>query len=322
MGHPHKKPQQDVSLADPATARNNIHVFFAKSNGAAVVRWLKETPELPDNDLLQYIWVQSIRCDQTECVFDWMRESNPTALAAFNAQLNAFKLLSSPRTWLSLKKQNLIPELTFEQIACVTAAWNKTIFAMAGQFKESHTRQKYETYFVQCVQLQLDFLNHYVPSYRTKMNLLKMANNRHINYAKTLPNGRATDPNSVLLRFRGAAMAESQYPDMWLLACMAEKNLALSYHVSNSPRVSTWWQPLLTQLYPAELQAGETWQRLISQTTEKDRPVPEAIIMACHLTAGIPKINDYLTAMLAVADSAQETTFDVLDLSAIAFEME
>lgn len=322
MEHPHTKTQPDVLLDSPATARNSIHVLFAKSNGAAVVRWLREMPEPPDNDLLKYIWVQSIRSNQTECVFDWMQEHRPNALAAFNAHLDASKLLSSPRTWLSLKKQNLIPTLTSQQVASITAAWNRTIFDIAGQFKESHTWQKYKAYFVQCVQIQLDFLSHYVPSYRKKMHLLTIVKNRYTNHNKTLPNNRATDPNAVLLRFRGAAMAESQHPDMWLLACMAEENLALSYHVSNSPRVSTWWQPLLAQLYPKKLQAGENWHRDISQTTEKDRPVPTAITMACHLTAGIPNINDCLTAILAVADSVQEKTLDVLDLSAIAFEME
>ena len=317
-------PLQSVNVSTQDDTRKSIHILFTQGDSAPVIRWLDTLEPTANDDLLGYVWMQSIRSNTTIPIAAWLNTKHPGKLTELNATLEIVKVLHSPRAWEGLKAQNLIPKLDYEEIAKITTAWNKNILGIAMRFRNSReTKQKMEPYFKECVATQINFLNHFVPSYRTKSTLLNIGLDTRAfsNVRSSVPTYGSTDPVCAVMQERAQAMAASSSPDMWLLASMNEVNVALSYYLSHSVRLSNWWHPLLDQLHPMEFKK-ENWQRYMPKTTVLERPVPDNIMVAYHLMAGIAKIREQISGLMATADVAQDVAFEELDLSAIEFDME
>lgn len=316
-------PIKLVNESTPDAARKSIHMLFTQGNSESIVRWLSNAPNPPSDDLLGYIWMQSIRSNLTQPIAAWMQARYPGKIQEFNATLDIVKMLHSPRTWNALKTESLVPALSYEDIAKVTAAWNKNAIAVAKNFRRNGTNPKMEAYFKECVAIQIDFLDHFVASYRTKSALLRVGleSGRYGTNIDSIPNYGSKDPLLTLLQERAQVMAASNNPDMWMLASLEERNTPLSYYLSHSPHISIWWQPLLAQVYVAEF-PKENWQRYLSKTSPEERPVPDTIMMAYHLTAGTTNIKEQISIFMEMGDTAQDRDFEELDLAAIAFDME
>lgn len=325
MPRPTRPPLKSVNFSSPDAAKKSIHVLFTQSNVEPVLRWMDLPQTLIDDDLLRYVWMQSIRSNLTEPVARWMDHHHPGKKAELTTGLDMLKILHSPRAWNSLKTQGLIPTLSYEAIAQISGSWNRSMLKMAKSLQKGISTEL-KPYFDECAMTQIDFLDTLVPSYRTKTALLRLGMDYgqyevRIGTLPITPMYSRLDAVYTMMEARAQAMAQSKNPDMWMLASMDEKNVPLSCYLSRSPKLSNWWQPLLADFYPQEFK-NEVWSRYLSKTTSDERPVPDSIMVAYHLTAGTTKIRDQIPTLMATADTPQDIAFEDLDLSAIAFDME
>lgn len=300
-------------------------MLFTQGDVEPVLRWL-DLPNTPSNDdLIGYVWMQSIRSNLAGPVGAWMDRHHPGKAAELTSGLDMLRILHSPKAWSSLKTLGFIPTLSYEAMAQISGSWNRNMLKLAKSFQNGKSLEL-RPYFDECARIQIDFLDTLVPSYRTKTALLRMGldNGQYNARIGTLPLVRSVyhraEPVYTMLEERAKAMAASNNPDMWLLASLEERNTPLSYYLSQSPRVSTWWQPLLSQVYVFDFPKDD-WQLSLSKTPPEERPVPDNIMVAYHLTAGTPKIREQISTLMVTADTAQDAAFEELDLSAIEFNM-
>ena len=318
---PQKKLHR-VNASTPDSVRKSIQILLTQGDGHEVLHWLKEQPRVPP-DMVQYVWMQSIRGNQTRLLFPWLREHHGTQLEELNKSMDAVKLLSSPRAWSALKRENLQPSLTPQEVVQIAGLWNKNLEKTSNNFGVRKNTDNFRAYFQEASDIQIDFLDHYVPSYKTKMDLLDIAMNgtRYSMYIRRIEFSGYLGEASALAITRATSMAKAANPDMWLLSCMEQKKPGLAYRIACQPTISTWWDPLLSEMYPKEF-ANDAWQRCGTKTSPTERPVPEAIVLALQLSAGTHDKQEQLSAMLAIADIPPATSFEKIDLSMLTFDME
>lgn len=318
---PQRKLQR-VNPATPDTVRKTIQILLTQGDGHEVLYWLNKQERLPP-DLVQYVWMQSIRGNQTRLLFPWLKENHGPQVDALNASMDAIKLLSSPRAWSALKRESLRPALDPKDVVTIAGLWNKNLEKTSHNFGSGKNTDNFRVYFQEASDIQIDFLDHYVPSYKTKMDLLDigLARSRYSTYVRRIESNNFVSEASALAISRAISMAQASNPDMWLLACMESKKPGLAYRMACQPTISTWWNPLLNEMYPREFDSGE-WQRYGTKTSPTERPVPEAIVLAHQLSAGTADKQEQLSAMLAIADIPPSQSFEDIDLSVLTFDME
>lgn len=300
-------------------------MLFTQGNVEPVLHWLN-LPDSPlDDDMLRYVWMQSIRSDLAGPVGRWMNHHHPGKKEEFTSGLDMLKILHSPKAWTSLKSEGLTPVLSYDAIAQISGFWNRNILKMAKSFRNGENTE-IKPYFTQCARIQIDFLDTLVSSYRTKTALLRLGMDKgqygvRIGTLPMLSPYTRVEPIYAMIEERAKAMADSKNPDMWMLASMDEHNVALSYYLSQSKNLSTWWQPLLAECYPLDSKK-DSWKRYLSKTTIEERPIPDNIMVSYHLTDGSLKIREQISSLMATADTPQDNAFEALDLSAIEFNME
>lgn len=317
-----KRKLQRVNSATPDTVRKTIQILLTQGDGHEVLHWLHKQERLPP-DMVQYVWMQSIRGNQTRLLFPWLKEHHGPQLDELNASMDAVKLLSSPRAWSALKRENLLPALNPKDVTTIAGLWNKNLEKTSHNFGSGKNTDNFRSYFQEASNIQIDFLDHYVPSYKTKMEILDIAmtGTRYSTYVRRIQFNDYLNESNALTIARATSMANAANPDMWLLACMENKKPGLAYRLACQPAISTWWNALLSEAYPREFDSGD-WERYGTKTKPADRPVPEAIVLAHQLSAGTANKQEQLSAMLAIADIPPAPAFEDIDMSALAFDME
>ncbi len=317
-----RKKLQRVNAATPDTIRKTVQILLTQGDGHEVLYWLNRQERLAP-DMVQYIWMQSIRANQTRTLFPWLKEHHSVQLDELNRTMDAVKLLSSPRAWSALKREQLQPTLSPQEVAQITGLWNKNLDKTSNNFGHGKNTENFRSYFQEASDIQIDFLDHYVASFKTKMDLLDMAlrGMPYSRYASRIELGGYLSPDSALTIARATSMSKAANPDMWLLACMENKKSGLAYRLACQPTISTWWNPLLNEMYPKEF-ATDTWQRYGTKTSPVERPVPETIVLAHQLSAGTTDKQAQLSSMLAIADIPPAPSFEEIDLSTLTFDME
>lgn len=316
---PAKKPLTEVNTSTPRMLRQSIQMLLLKNNDGPVIDWLNSVVSTLESDLVEYVWTQSVRCNQTQRIGPWLKQHFPSEMESVKARVDVVKLLSSPRAWTALKTLDMAPELSEEQIKKVLLDWNKSALSTATNFRIPAKRALHEAYFQECARIQLSFLDHYVPSYLQKMSMLNtgIASGRMSTKQTQLPSYESNDEHSVLLRARATAMAESNSPDLWLLATMCTKSLYLSCLLSQSEKISTWWHPLLQEVYTSHF-TNDHWQRRLNTSNTND--APERILVASHLTMGHLNTAEQLKSMLNLAETPNMPTLEQFSLPDNALE--
>lgn len=318
---PKKPPLTEVNTSTPRLLRQTIQMLLLKNNEEPVIDWLNSAAPSLDADLLEYVWTQSVRCNQTQRIGPWLKAHFPAQMEDIKTRVDVVKLLSSPRAWTALKTLDMAPTLSDEQIKKVLVDWNKSALSTATNFRIPAKRILHETYFQECAHIHVSFLEHYVPSYSHKMNILNtgIASGRMASLQNRLPNDgyESNDEHSVLLRARATAMAESSSPDLWLLATMCTHNMFLSCLLSQSDNISTWWHPLLNEVYAGNFTSAN-WQRRLNTSNKSE--VSEHIAVAAHLTMGHKSTPEQLKSMLSLAETTTMAAPEHFDLPANALE--
>ena len=194
---------------------------------------------------------------------------------------------------------------------------------MANNFYNQDNERKMEPYFKECAKIQIDFLEHFVPSYKEKMSLLLIGliQRSYAPHLCTIENFGKRNAMTAIDTERAYAMADSTNPDMWMLASMEAKHVVVSYYVSYSKKLSNWWMPLLSELHPKAFDVNH-WDSHFSTATSEKQLAPDKIVVAYDLTVCAYGIDTQLKTWLAMADAADGLEYDTIDLAAIGLDIE